>query len=120
MRGDRHVPDASPIMAEEYQDEHEGVGHSRDQKEIGRHSLAEVISQEGAPSPRRRQARALHIFRDGGLTDVEPEFQQFAMNPRGAPTCCPLYSRSRRCSGMAFKCVTVMPRGVRRPTRHRN
>ena len=32
-----------------------------------------------------RLALALHVFRDGRLTDVDPEFQQFAMNPRRAP-----------------------------------
>jgi hypothetical protein len=45
-----------------------------------------VIPQKGAPGLRRRLSRAHHIFRDRGLTDVEPEFQQFAMNSRGAPT----------------------------------
>jgi hypothetical protein len=29
--------------------------------------------------------RRRSVFRDGGLTDVDPEFQQFAMNPRRAP-----------------------------------
>jgi len=27
-----------------------------------------------------------HVFRDSRLADVDPEFQQFAMNPRRAPT----------------------------------
>jgi len=27
-----------------------------------------------------------HVFRDGRLTDVDPQFQQFAMNPRCTPT----------------------------------
>ena len=49
MRGDRHVPDASPIVSEEHQDEHETVGRSRDHEEIGRHDLADVIPQERPP-----------------------------------------------------------------------
>jgi hypothetical protein len=30
-------------------------------------------------------ALAHHVFHDGGLTDVDPEFQQFAMNPQRTP-----------------------------------
>ena len=36
MSGDRDVPDASPIVREEDQDEQETVGHRRDDEEIGR------------------------------------------------------------------------------------
>ena len=43
MGGDRHMPDASPIMGEEHQDEQETVGHRRDDGEIGRDDLADVI-----------------------------------------------------------------------------
>ena len=56
MRGDRHVPDASPIVGEECQDEQEAVGRGRDDEEIGRDDLADVIPQEGAPGLRRRLA----------------------------------------------------------------
>src|SRR6266851_1586657 len=84
MRGDRHVPDASPIVGEECQDEQEAVGRGRDDEEIGRDDLADVIPQEGAPGLRRRLAPTNQIFRDSGLTDVDSEFQQFAMNPRRA------------------------------------
>ena len=85
LRGDRYVPDASPIVGEEYQDEQEAVRRGRDDEEIGGHDLADVILQEGAPGLRRGLAPADHVFRDGGLTDVDPEFQQFAMNPRRTP-----------------------------------
>jgi hypothetical protein len=43
MRGDRDVPDPSPVVGEEHQDEQEAVGRSRDHEEIGRHDLADVI-----------------------------------------------------------------------------
>ena len=43
MGGDRHVPDASSIVGEEYQDEPEAVGRGRDHEEIGRDDLADVI-----------------------------------------------------------------------------
>ena len=85
LRGDRDVPDASPIVGEEYQDEQEAVRRGRDDEEIGGHDLADVILQERAPGLRRGLAPADHVFRDGGLTDVDPEFQQFAMDPWCAP-----------------------------------
>jgi hypothetical protein len=75
MRGNRDVPNASPIVGEEHQDEQEAVGRRRDYEEIGRHDLADVIPQERAPGLRRRLAPAAHVFRDGRLTDVDPEFQ---------------------------------------------
>lgn len=67
-------------------DEQEAIGRRRDHEEIGRDDLADVISQERAPGLRGRLAPAPHVFRDGRLRDVDPEFQQFAMNPRRAPT----------------------------------
>jgi len=86
MRGDRDVPDASPIVGEEHQDEQEAAGRGRDHEEIGRYDLADVIPQERPPGLRGRLAPAPHVSRDRRLTDVEPEFQQFAMNPRRPPT----------------------------------
>jgi hypothetical protein len=86
MRRDRDVPDASPIVRQEDQDEQETVGHRGDDEEISRDDLADVILQERAPGLGWRLASAPHVFRDGRLTDVDPEFQQFAMNPRCAST----------------------------------
>jgi hypothetical protein len=72
-------------LSEEHQDEQEAIGRGRDHEEIGRHNLADVIPQERAPGLGRRLVVATHVFRDGRLTDVDSEFQQFAMNPRRAP-----------------------------------
>ena len=49
MSGDRDVPDASPIVREEDQDEQETAGHRRDDEEIGCYDLTDVIPQERAP-----------------------------------------------------------------------
>ena len=86
MCGNRDMPDASPIVGEEHEDEQEAIGHGRDHEEIGRHDLADVIRQERAPGLGGRLAWAPHVFRDRRLTDVDLQFQQFAMNPRRAPT----------------------------------
>jgi hypothetical protein len=68
------VADAPPIVGEEHEDEQEAVGGNRDHEEIGRYDLADVISQECAPSLRWRLVPAHHVFRDGRLTDGDPEF----------------------------------------------
>jgi len=86
MGGDRDVSDASSIVREEDQDEQETVGHGRDDEEIGRHDLAHVIPQERAPGLGGRRAAVAQVFRDRRLTDVDPQFQQFAMDPRSTPT----------------------------------
>jgi hypothetical protein len=46
MRGNPDVPDASPIVGDEHQDEQETVCRSWDYEEISRHDLADVIPQE--------------------------------------------------------------------------
>jgi hypothetical protein len=86
MSSDRDMPDASPVVREEHEDEQEAIGRRRDHEKIGRHDLADVIPQERAPRLRWRLTPVAHVFCDCRLTDVDPQFQQFAMNPRRAPT----------------------------------
>jgi hypothetical protein len=63
----RDVPNASPIMGEEHENEQEAAGDGRDDEEIGRYDLADVILQEGAPGLGWWLAPAPHVFRDRGL-----------------------------------------------------
>jgi hypothetical protein len=49
MLGDRHVPDAAPVVGEQYQHEHEAKRHGRHHKEVRRDDLANMIAQERAP-----------------------------------------------------------------------
>ena len=51
---------------------------------VERHDLADVIPQERAPRLRKRLAPAADVFHDGRLTDVDPEFEEFAVNLRRA------------------------------------
>ena len=55
-------------------DQDDAVDHGRDHEEIGRRNLADVSPQGGA------LPGAPHELRDGRLTDVDSEFQQFAMS----------------------------------------
>src|SRR5947207_9066805 len=45
-----------------------------------------MVLQEGAPSLRRRFAAAQHIFADTALSDVDAQFEQFAVDARCTPT----------------------------------
>jgi len=59
LRGDRDVPDASPIVGED-QDEQQAVRRGRDDEEIGRDDLADVVRRkvrqvcDGGRRPRTR------------------------------------------------------------------
>jgi hypothetical protein len=44
-----------------------------------------MVPQEGAPSLGRRSTSLHHVLRDSGLTDVEAEREQLAMNARRSP-----------------------------------
>src|SRR4029453_3890119 len=44
-----------------------------------------VVTQEGAPSLGRRSTSLHHILRNAGLTDLEAELEQLAMNARASP-----------------------------------
>ena len=44
-----------------------------------------MISKEGLPALRRRPSSPGHVFCNRGLADVDPEFEQLAVNPRRSP-----------------------------------
>jgi len=58
-------------------------GHS---EEINGDQLRHMVLQERSPSLGRRFCAPHHILADAGLSDVDAEFEQFAMNARCAPT----------------------------------
>ena len=79
------VDDAATVVRQDHQDEQEAARRGGDHEEVRGHELSHVIRQEGAPRLRRRSPMTDHVFRDAGLTDVNPEFQEFAVDPRCAP-----------------------------------
>src|ERR1700758_922723 len=44
-----------------------------------------MVAKEGLPALRRRPPSLGHVFCDRGLADINPEFEQFAMNPWRSP-----------------------------------
>jgi hypothetical protein len=81
VSGDRNMPDA-PVGARGAPGRTRGERSPSGHEEIGRHDLADVIPHKRAPRLRGRRSSVAHGFGDGRLTDVDPQFQQFAMNPR--------------------------------------
>src|SRR6266481_2363187 len=68
-------------------DEHEQEPERRGwhDEEINRCQTAQMVSQECAPSLRRRHGMAHHVLRHSRLTDLDTQLEQLAMDPRRAP-----------------------------------
>src|SRR5258705_7434637 len=59
--------------------------NGRDNEQVHGGDVRCVVTQEGAPSLGRRATSLDHILRDAGLTDLEAELEQLAMNARRSP-----------------------------------
>ena len=61
-------------------------GEGGNGEEVDRNHAAEVIAKEGLPVLGRRATSAMgHVFRDGSLSEGDPELEQLAVNPGSAP-----------------------------------
>ena len=69
----RDVHDAPPIVREHHEDEQQSAGRGRHHEEICRHDLVHVIGQERPPRLRGRSMMPHEVFRDTGLTHLDPE-----------------------------------------------
>jgi hypothetical protein len=80
------VQDATSVMGQHHKhvkDLETDRGH---REEIDGDQLLGMILQECAPGLRRRLAAAHHVFAHAALTDVDAEFEQFAMDAGRTPT----------------------------------
>jgi hypothetical protein len=80
------MQNATPVMGQNQKhvkDLKTDRGHG---EEIDGDQLLGVILQEGAPGLRRRFAAAHHVFAHAALTDVDAEFEQFAVDTWSTPT----------------------------------
>src|SRR5260221_10739545 len=59
--------------------------NGRDNEQIHGADVRCVVTQEGAPSLGRRSTSLDHILRDAGLSDLEAELEQLAMDARRSP-----------------------------------
>ena len=54
-------------------------------EEVNRCEAFQMVSQEGAPSRRRRPGTVDHVLRNGRLTDLDAQLEQLAVDPRRTP-----------------------------------
>jgi hypothetical protein len=59
--------------------------NGRNNEQVHGGDVRRVVTQEGAPSLGRRSTSLHHVLRDAGLTDLEAELEQLAMNARRPP-----------------------------------
>ena len=83
----RHVDmqDLAAIMGQHHEDKEHPKRERRDHEEIDRDELADVIRQKRAPDLGRRGPTTHHVVPDRGFGDRDTEFQQLAVDARGAP-----------------------------------
>src|SRR5262249_7663240 len=55
------------------------------QEQIHRSNAVGMIAQEGLPALRRRPPSPCHVLGDRGLSDIDPELEQFSVYPGCAP-----------------------------------
>src|SRR5215510_9056971 len=85
MSRDVEVDNASSIMRENDKHEKNFEPYSMDGEEVDRSQLRYVIVKERSPRLRRWLRMAGHVFGNRSLRDLNPEFEQFAVDPRRTP-----------------------------------
>src|SRR3982074_1498520 len=74
---------ANPPNDDEDIEQIEANGRTKEQVHGG--DVGCVVTQEGAPALGRRSTSLAHVLRDAGLSDLEAELEQLAMDARRTP-----------------------------------
>ena len=77
--------DASPSVRQDEEDVEHAECRCRNSEEIHGDDIFGMVRQKRTPGLGRRFSVADHVLRDGGLADLKPKFEEFAVNPRGTP-----------------------------------
>ena len=85
MRCNIEVNDAATLMRKNEEDIENAERDCRDGEEIDRGELLGVVFQKYAPSLRGRFVMSDHVLSNSCLRDIDSEFEQFAVDSRGAP-----------------------------------
>jgi hypothetical protein len=85
MGGDAEVDDPASVMSQHQEYVKDLEAESRNSEEVHRYQVLHVILQEGPPSLRWRLPVTVQVLAHAGLADVHTEFEQFTVNPGGAP-----------------------------------
>ena len=79
------MEDAASLMSQHQEYVEDLEAERRNNEEVHRHKVFDVILQEGPPSLRWRLPVTDHVLAHASLADVHAEFEQFAVNPWGSP-----------------------------------
>ena len=85
MPGHRKPQQLPPPVAHNKKCKQPLEGQGRNHAEIDRRNSVRMVAQECPPALRWRSSASDHVLGDRRLGDLEPELQQFAMDPRGSP-----------------------------------
>ena len=79
------MQDPASVMGKHDEDKEHLKRQRRDHEEVDCNELADMIRQEGTPGLGRRGPTTHHVCPDRGFGDRDAEFQQLAVDARGAP-----------------------------------
>src|SRR3979411_2499377 len=85
MRGHVEMHDPSSVVSQNQEHVQDLKPDRWNGEEVDRHHGLDVILKEGPPSLRRRLPLAYDVLAHAGLTDVDAEFEQFAVDAGRAP-----------------------------------
>jgi hypothetical protein len=83
--GHIEVQNAPPVMGQYQRHVKDVETNGGNREEVDGDQLCEMVLQESSPSLRRRFTAPDHVFADTRLTDIDAEFEQFAVNTGCAP-----------------------------------
>src|SRR5512147_2416159 len=85
VRCDAEPEDLPTAVPHDQQSIEQPEGNGRNDKQIHRGNAIGMIAQERLPALRRWSSPAHHILGNAGLPDINPEPEQFAVDPGRAP-----------------------------------
>ena len=85
MRRHAKPQDLSPAVAHDQEPIEQPERDGRHHEQIHRGNAVRMITKKGLPSLRRRSAPPRHVLGHAGLPNIDPELEQFAMDPRRSP-----------------------------------
>src|SRR5713226_5363096 len=85
MGSDVEMRDPSSVVSQNQEHVQDLKPDRRHSEEVDRHHRLDVILKEGPPGLRRRLPLPYDVLAHAGLTDIDPEFEQFTVDAGRAP-----------------------------------
>ena len=85
MCGHAKPQDPSPAVTHDQESVEQSERHSRHDEQVHRGNAVCMITKKRLPALRRRSPRPRHVLGYAGLAYIDPELEQFTVDPRGSP-----------------------------------